>query len=167
MSLLPFQRAIRRFVGFRRLTGDSLGTIIRVPICDALGMVLRTACVYISSALVSAVLGSNFVSRDAMRESQLSDIFRPARAGGVFGRYPQRVVHLAAAIFAIALFAGRTTAGATYSWQVSSGDWSVAANWGSVAPTGSDLAYVSNGGTASITQVLRIVRDAFARCRAG
>ena len=40
-----------------------------------------------------------------------------------------------------------------YSWQVQSGDWSVASNWGGTLPTSIDNAYIVNGGTASITQV--------------
>jgi hypothetical protein len=42
---------------------------------------------------------------------------------------------------------------ATYSWNVASGDWSTATNWKTgVEPTSSDTAYITNGGTATITQ---------------
>ncbi len=42
--------------------------------------------------------------------------------------------------------------GATYSWQTSAGDWSVASNWSaSAVPTASDIAFIADGGTASIT----------------
>ena len=41
---------------------------------------------------------------------------------------------------------------ATDSWSVASGTWSVGGNWGSAAPTGSDTAFIENGGTASVTQ---------------
>ncbi len=43
--------------------------------------------------------------------------------------------------------------GASYYWQVQSGDWSVASNWGGTMPTSSDTAYIVNGGTATITQL--------------
>jgi autotransporter-associated beta strand protein len=42
---------------------------------------------------------------------------------------------------------------ASYSWAVSSGDWSNSANWGGTLPTNNDPAYVVNGGTADITQL--------------
>ena len=39
-------------------------------------------------------------------------------------------------------------------WQVLSGTWSNTANWsGNVLPTGSDSAFIANGGTADITQL--------------
>ncbi len=41
--------------------------------------------------------------------------------------------------------------GATYSWKVPSGDWSIASNWGGALPTGSDYVSIANGGTAAIT----------------
>jgi fibronectin-binding autotransporter adhesin len=40
---------------------------------------------------------------------------------------------------------------ASYTWRVTSGDWSVAANWGGTLPTINDNAYISNGGTAMVT----------------
>jgi autotransporter-associated beta strand protein len=40
---------------------------------------------------------------------------------------------------------------ATYAWAVSSGDWSVAGNWGGTLPTSSDNAFIINGGTATIS----------------
>jgi fibronectin-binding autotransporter adhesin len=36
-------------------------------------------------------------------------------------------------------------------WNVASGNWSTAANWGGIEPTSSDSAYISNGGTAIVT----------------
>ena len=41
--------------------------------------------------------------------------------------------------------------GGSYTWQVLSGDWSVASNWGGTLPTGSDTADIFNGGTATVT----------------
>jgi hypothetical protein len=40
----------------------------------------------------------------------------------------------------------------TYYWQVDSGDWSTASNWGGMEPTSSDYADVNNGGTVTITK---------------
>ncbi|MGA2254062.1 MAG: autotransporter-associated beta strand repeat-containing protein, partial [Thermoguttaceae bacterium] len=40
---------------------------------------------------------------------------------------------------------------ASCNWVVSSGDWSLASNWRGTLPTGSDTAYIANGGTATIT----------------
>ena len=40
---------------------------------------------------------------------------------------------------------------ASYLWQASAGDWSVASNWGGTVPTSSDYAYVVNGGTAGVS----------------
>ena len=39
----------------------------------------------------------------------------------------------------------------TYYWQVQSGDWSVASNWGGSLPTTATQVEVANGGTATIT----------------
>jgi autotransporter-associated beta strand protein len=41
---------------------------------------------------------------------------------------------------------------ATCTWQVSSGDWSTASNWGGTEPTASDDVDICNGGTATISQ---------------
>ena len=41
--------------------------------------------------------------------------------------------------------------GASYSWQVQSGNWSVASNWGGTLPGSSDTACVANGGTVNVT----------------
>src|SRR5271165_4548245 len=43
--------------------------------------------------------------------------------------------------------------GANLTWQASSGDWSIASNWGGTLPTGIDAAYLMNGGTATVTQL--------------
>ena len=53
----------------------------------------------------------------------------------------------------IAILRASTALGANYSWQVSSGDWSIASNWGGTLPTGSDTAYVVNAGTVDVTQL--------------
>jgi hypothetical protein len=53
---------------------------------------------------------------------------------------------------AVLLLNSGITHAASYTWQVSSGDWSTASNWGGTEPTSSDLAYVNNGGTVTITQ---------------
>jgi autotransporter-associated beta strand protein len=37
-------------------------------------------------------------------------------------------------------------------WNVPSGDWSTPDNWGGTEPTSNDVAYIQNGGTASVTQ---------------
>ena len=42
---------------------------------------------------------------------------------------------------------------ADVTWSVQSGDWSIASNWGGTAPTGSDTAWIVNGGTATISQL--------------
>jgi hypothetical protein len=36
-------------------------------------------------------------------------------------------------------------------WSTSAGDWSVASNWGVSVPTDTDSAWITNGGTATIT----------------
>ena len=42
---------------------------------------------------------------------------------------------------------------AEYSWNVAVGDWSVATNWTGAVPTASDDAWITNGGTANVTQM--------------
>jgi len=75
---------------------------------------------------------------------------RPARSWAARGRSPKCSLGLAAV--AVLLFAPPGVRAATYSsWAVSSGDWSVAQNWGGTLPTSSYGAYVINGGTAAIT----------------
>ncbi len=67
-----------------------------------------------------------------------------------FRSYAACPVALAALAVAIT-HASMAQAGA-YSWQVASGDWSVASNWGGTMPSGTnDDAYVANGGTASVS----------------
>jgi autotransporter-associated beta strand protein len=53
---------------------------------------------------------------------------------------------------AILLFDASFSEAANLYWNVASGDWSDAANWGGVEPTSSDNAYIQNGGTANVTQ---------------
>ncbi len=55
-----------------------------------------------------------------------------------------------AGFVAAALIASREVR-ADVSWNVPSGDWSVPSNWGGTLPTGSDTAYIVNGGTVAIT----------------
>jgi autotransporter-associated beta strand protein len=40
----------------------------------------------------------------------------------------------------------------TSTWQVSTGDWSVASNWNGGEPTSGTIAFIENGGTVSVTQ---------------
>ena len=49
------------------------------------------------------------------------------------------------------LLAAPVARGASYSWQVQSGNWSVASNWGGTLPSNSDTACVANGGTVNVT----------------
>jgi autotransporter-associated beta strand protein len=54
---------------------------------------------------------------------------------------------------AILLMSSSVTLAASYYWNVASGDWSDAANWKTgIEPTSSDKAWLTNGGTATITQ---------------
>jgi hypothetical protein len=53
----------------------------------------------------------------------------------------------------VVLILTSTVARADVTWQVASGDWSVASNWGGALPTANDYAYISNGGTVNVTQV--------------
>ena len=39
----------------------------------------------------------------------------------------------------------------SYTWAVSSGNWSIATNWGGTVPTINDSGFVVNGGTATVT----------------
>ncbi len=57
-----------------------------------------------------------------------------------------------ASVAAIVLMASLPVRAATYTWAVSTGDWSVASNWGGTLPTSNDAAYVFNGGVLAITQ---------------
>jgi autotransporter-associated beta strand protein len=53
-------------------------------------------------------------------------------------------------VAAILVVATPQAQGASYSWSVSSGDWSLASNWGGTLPGSSDDAYVINGGTLDL-----------------
>ena len=57
-------------------------------------------------------------------------------------------------LLAIALLplSSTITQASSYYWRVSSGDWSDVVNWGGIAPTSGNVAYIQNGGTATITQ---------------
>ena len=60
-------------------------------------------------------------------------------------------LRLTAAIFVAAMLLVANSASAeNLYWSVTSGDWSVASNWGGTEPTSSDDAYINNGGTALI-----------------
>ena len=51
----------------------------------------------------------------------------------------------------VAIVAAGEAAGASRTWQVSSGNWSTASNWsGALLPTASDTAYIASGDTATI-----------------
>jgi autotransporter-associated beta strand protein len=52
---------------------------------------------------------------------------------------------------AVLLLTAGAAHAATYTWGVSSGDWSVPGNWGGTLPTPSDDAYITNGGTATVS----------------
>ncbi len=66
-----------------------------------------------------------------------------------------RVARLSAFAFAIFVAVALMTALQVHAddyWSASAGDWSVASNWGgSLLPTSSDTAWITNGGTATIT----------------
>ncbi len=58
--------------------------------------------------------------------------------------------------FMAALLFASLQAHADVTWTLSpsqTGDWSVASNWGGILPTGTDNAWVVNGGIATITQL--------------
>ena len=71
-----------------------------------------------------------------------------------------RAARLSAAGFAsvalasVSLIAAPLRAG-SYSWATSTGDWSVASNWGGtlLPSSSSDTVYVVNGGTVNVTQL--------------
>jgi hypothetical protein len=46
-------------------------------------------------------------------------------------------------------------------WNIASGDWSTAVNWGGVEPSSSDNAYIQNNGTATITQSGETCQDLY------
>ncbi len=54
------------------------------------------------------------------------------------------------AAVAILVTCTSTATAAVYSWQVPTGDWLVASNWGGVLPNIFDTALIANGGTAAI-----------------
>jgi fibronectin-binding autotransporter adhesin len=60
---------------------------------------------------------------------------------------------LAAFMVVSALVAAAPLRAASYSWAISSGDWSNSANWGGTVPSSSDRAIIANGGTVNITQL--------------
>jgi autotransporter-associated beta strand protein len=54
-------------------------------------------------------------------------------------------------VIAILVIASPLAKGAAYTWQIASGDWSAASNWGGTLPTKNDFAYVADGGTVTIS----------------
>ncbi len=63
-----------------------------------------------------------------------------------------RLLPLAVAVLAVSFSAVPTAKGASYTWQTVSGDWSIATNWsGSLVPTSTDHAWITNGDTATVT----------------
>ena len=54
---------------------------------------------------------------------------------------------------AAALVASDAWGEGQYYWQAASGDWSSTADWGGILPTGSDAAYIANGGTVGVSQL--------------
>ena len=61
--------------------------------------------------------------------------------------YALATAFLVAAMF----FLASTASAANVYWRGTSGDWSDATCWGGTAPTSSDMAYINNGGTASVS----------------
>ena len=59
---------------------------------------------------------------------------------------------LAAGAMAILLWSSTLAQAADLYWSAPSGDWSSAANWGGSVPWNGDSAWITNGGTATITQ---------------
>jgi autotransporter-associated beta strand protein len=56
-----------------------------------------------------------------------------------------------AALLGILSLTSASAKAASYTWQVQSGDWSIASNWGGTLPTSSDSAWIGAGGTTTIT----------------
>jgi fibronectin-binding autotransporter adhesin len=65
-------------------------------------------------------------------------------------RFPFYFRFLALAVAAILLRTPSVQAANRY-WSVTSGNWSTAANWGGTEPIATDIAYIDNGGTATIS----------------
>ena len=56
--------------------------------------------------------------------------------------------------------------GASVTWQVSSGDWSVASNWGGTLPTLTTAAFIVNNDIANVTHsAKRAARSPWAAAR--
>ena len=64
---------------------------------------------------------------------------------------PARLSAVPLASFAAVVLLMSLPARADVSWSTSSGDWSVAWNWGGTLPGSNDTAYIINGGTATIS----------------
>ncbi len=62
-------------------------------------------------------------------------------------------VSFVSSVVMLLMFSALPLQGATYSWTVSSGDWSTASNWGGTLPTLADTGYIANAGTANVTQL--------------
>ena len=55
-------------------------------------------------------------------------------------------------LLAIVFLGGSVQLAQAVSWSVTTGDWSVPANWGGTLPGENDYAYIENGGTAYVTE---------------
>jgi hypothetical protein len=71
---------------------------------------------------------------------------------------------LAQVLLSITLVTGNCSLmrAASYTWQVSSGDWSTPSNWGGgKEPNSTDYACIQNGSTAEITQTGEVCRSLY------
>ena len=90
--------------------------------------------------------------------SSMVTIYANGQRGGVFRTVAGRFCTSATRLFGLAcvallLFLLPTRADAQYTyWNVQSGDWSVYSNWTGGLPSGSAIAFIDNGGTATVTQ---------------
>lgn len=84
-----------------------------------------------------------------MEPIQQSALLRSARPARPDRSRPAWLARLVVVAILIGLSAAAN--GANYSWQVQSGDWSVASNWGATTLSNFDAAYIVNGGTAIVT----------------
>jgi autotransporter-associated beta strand protein len=78
-------------------------------------------------------------------------LFKPSFKTQTIGicRVPRLLRFLATAVL---ILSSSIIEAATYSWNVSSGDWSTPSNWGGTEPTAIDTARIENKGKAVITQ---------------
>ncbi len=86
-----------------------------------------------------------------MRENLVQKCFRCFRASRLHAGLSFAAWQVGFGVVFILLAFNSIAGAATYSWQVVSGDWSVASNWGGTVPNSAATVYVADGGTASIT----------------